>query len=51
MGFPWKTYVVYMEGHGIPWKYLGNHGILWKLPQVSMKVPWSTMVFTIGFPW
>ena len=21
MVFPWKTYVVYMEGHGVPWEY------------------------------
>ena len=36
MGFPWKTHVVFMEYHGIPWKYHGNHIIPWKLPQVTI---------------
>ena len=36
MVFPWKTYVVYMEGHGVPWEYHVNHGFPWKLPHVSI---------------
>jgi len=41
MAFPWKAYVVYMEGHGIPWTYHGNHGF-------HMNFPWCAtmaMVF------